>query len=80
MEKFLKKLIVLLPYKFTLLSNGDFGRIPGYSVLLPYKFTLLSNIYVVALSLLAVLLPYKFTLLSNSNTSFSLSAYGFTTL
>ena len=34
---------VLLPYKFTLLSNNLVFEEFGSSVLLPYKFTLLSN-------------------------------------
>ena len=36
-------LIVLLPYKFTLLSNMEFLTDELAEVLLPYKFTLLSN-------------------------------------
>ena len=35
--------IVLLPYKFTLLSNQNVFFTPYVLVLLPYKFTLLSN-------------------------------------
>ena len=35
--------LVLLPYKFTLLSNGDKADGGMVAVLLPYKFTLLSN-------------------------------------
>ena len=34
---------VLLPYKFTLLSNKGSGKQCNQNVLLPYKFTLLSN-------------------------------------
>ena len=34
---------VLLPYKFTLLSNNEDEAFDGLFVLLPYKFTLLSN-------------------------------------
>ena len=36
--------VVLLPYKFTLLSNPLTKLICGIYVLLPYKFTLLSNL------------------------------------
>ncbi len=36
-------LIVLLPYKFTLLSNYQAVAVYAEKVLLPYKFTLLSN-------------------------------------
>ena len=38
------KAIVLVPYKFTLLSNGSSTIITDKSVLVPYKFTLLSNL------------------------------------
>ena len=38
------KSVVLLPYKFTLLSNDRRSIIFNILVLLPYKFTLLSNI------------------------------------
>ena len=36
-------ILVLLPYKFTLLSNEQCPVLSGVIVLLPYKFTLLSN-------------------------------------
>ena len=64
-----KRIYVLLPYKFTLLSNWG----PPYTgttyVLLPYKFTLLSNAWLGMPQSVDVLLPYKFTLLSNSRLS-----------
>ena len=56
---------VLLPYKFTLLSNGNILYSWLNFVLLPYKFTLLSNAQSKASRNVLVLLPYKFTLLSN---------------
>ena len=57
---------VLLPYKFTLLSNTEHPWLAPNVVLLPYKFTLLSNNNVMVNSGTVVLLPYKFTLLSNT--------------
>ena len=36
---------VLLPYRFTLLSNLSANCIDGKKVLLPYRFTLLSNAF-----------------------------------
>ena len=56
---------VLLPYKFTLLSNLLQAGRANAAVLLPYKFTLLSNSSLIYDTYPAVLLPYKFTLLSN---------------
>ena len=57
--------LVLVPYKFTLLSNSRrSGNAPSL-VLVPYKFTLLSNVAALLLAAIAVLVPYKFTLLSN---------------
>ena len=56
---------VLLPYKFTLLSNNPFDILLTIGVLLPYKFTLLSNEESGETYEQVVLLPYKFTLLSN---------------
>ena len=35
--------IVLLPYRFTLFSNGYLIQYITYQVLLPYRFTLFSN-------------------------------------
>ena len=58
-------LVVLLPYKFTLLSNMYDGYVGTTPVLLPYKFTLLSNQNYFESKGKLVLLPYKFTLLSN---------------
>ena len=57
--------LVLLPYKFTLLSNRDAESKKVEEVLLPYKFTLLSNRCETVFKGDRVLLPYKFTLLSN---------------
>ena len=37
------KAIVLVPYKFTLLSNAGTTALVLTTVLVPYKFTLLSN-------------------------------------
>ena len=56
---------VLLPYKFTLLSNMKVWITTHIRVLLPYKFTLLSNAVGTDRTAILVLLPYKFTLLSN---------------
>ena len=56
---------VLVPYKFTLLSNKKFICVNPKSVLVPYKFTLLSNVFAILKPFGAVLVPYKFTLLSN---------------
>ena len=56
---------VLLPYKFTLLSNYPKWVDTLSRVLLPYKFTLLSNPNLYGSRSKQVLLPYKFTLLSN---------------
>ena len=36
--------MVLLPYEFTLLSNGELEKPHWHFVLLPYEFTLLSNL------------------------------------
>ena len=57
---------VLLPYKFTLLSNLNGTGWNKNKVLLPYKFTLLSNAGSIKCGGDSVLLPYKFTLLSNT--------------
>ena len=57
---------VLLPYKFTLLSNMKVWITTHIRVLLPYKFTLLSNMLRKVCCQFSVLLPYKFTLLSNA--------------
>ena len=59
-------IVVLLPYKFTLLSNYSTMTSDGKIVLLPYKFTLLSNCLLGFVKQSQVLLPYKFTLLSNT--------------
>ena len=59
------KAIVLVPYKFTLLSNGWSNSETMETVLVPYKFTLLSNTPRPVKSRPHVLVPYKFTLLSN---------------
>ena len=59
--------LVLLPYKFTLLSNDSCRSDRRRRVLLPYKFTLLSNHFTQIRTQHQVLLPYKFTLLSNLN-------------
>ena len=59
------KAIVLVPYKFTLLSNDVSQQSVKGSVLVPYKFTLLSNIVRCCITYPRVLVPYKFTLLSN---------------
>ena len=56
---------VLVPYKFTLLSNKVQTTVEQISVLVPYKFTLLSNCHRRLLVGTSVLVPYKFTLLSN---------------
>ena len=72
--------IVLLPYEFTLLSNGEGNTSEFYSILLPYEFTLLSNPIGLITSSLTVLLPYEFTLLSNNIHSGTINGYGFTTL
>ena len=56
---------VLLPYEFTLLSNGELEKPHWHFVLLPYEFTLLSNSKRKMNSKMKVLLPYEFTLLSN---------------
>ena len=61
----MKAKIVLLPYKFTLLSNKYLMVGTHKNVLLPYKFTLLSNRVWLGNTTSVVLLPYKFTLLSN---------------
>ena len=76
---------VLLPYKFTPLSNRTMVFNAIVSVLLPYKFTPLSNRLVIWGADGAVLLPYKFTPLSNvtdgtSPTSKVLLPYKFTPL
>ena len=57
--------VVLVPYKFTLLSNGFVDHYRKLSVLVPYKFTLLSNGWSNSETMETVLVPYKFTLLSN---------------
>ena len=59
--------IVLLPYRFTLLSNIVVLFIVISIVLLPYRFTLLSNGKEEIICYNSVLLPYRFTLLSNLN-------------
>ena len=64
---------VLLPYKFTLLSNLRAKFSEPVFVLLPYKFTLLSNPLPEAPKEETVLLPYKFTLLSNNDVRHSFS-------
>ena len=56
---------VLLPYRFTLLSNEKLDEHTLAIVLLPYRFTLLSNEYAYNPFVVGVLLPYRFTLLSN---------------
>ena len=57
--------IVLLPYRFTLFSNINRGKIKITLVLLPYRFTLFSNQLVEIWHYFVVLLPYRFTLFSN---------------
>ena len=59
------KAIVLVPYKFTLLSNCYLVVQLIIAVLVPYKFTLLSNRWAGRAGKKSVLVPYKFTLLSN---------------
>ena len=59
------KAIVLVPYKFTLLSNKPENIRIELHVLVPYKFTLLSNAKAKGIATITVLVPYKFTLLSN---------------
>ena len=76
---------VLLPYRFTLLSNDRCGVLIYCIVLLPYRFTLLSNHKQVTAAGRKVLLPYRFTLLSNKSgvektTSGVLLPYRFTLL
>ena len=56
---------VLVPYKITLLSNGDEENDKIYIVLVPYKITLLSNALKNVPRDEEVLVPYKITLLSN---------------
>ena len=56
---------VLLPYRFTLFSNGMTGKSIQDLVLLPYRFTLFSNQSGNVSSSVNVLLPYRFTLFSN---------------
>ena len=63
-------LMVLLPYKITLLSNGIADECVEQTVLLPYKITLLSNTSASTEISETVLLPYKITLLSNLPTGF----------
>ena len=58
-------MLVLLPYGFTLLSNGGDMKHREFDVLLPYGFTLLSNPAISPKTGDRVLLPYGFTLLSN---------------
>ena len=57
--------LVLLPYRFTLFSNGAILIATVEFVLLPYRFTLFSNIALCKLTNFVVLLPYRFTLFSN---------------
>ena len=56
---------VLLPYGFTLFSNGAHDLLGVGAVLLPYGFTLFSNYKFGIVGGQAVLLPYGFTLFSN---------------
>ena len=65
MQTLAVKAIVLVPYKFTLLSNPKQRRKYAPRVLVPYKFTLLSNTSCGMWYYTVVLVPYKFTLLSN---------------
>ena len=58
-------IIVLVPYKITLLSNALIDVVEHGSVLVPYKITLLSNLLDVRPYNREVLVPYKITLLSN---------------
>ena len=58
-------MIVLVPYKITLLSNHGETLREAVDVLVPYKITLLSNQLVPCAPLYLVLVPYKITLLSN---------------
>ena len=57
--------LVLLPYGFTLFSNGVSLHYIKYIVLLPYGFTLFSNSVSQIAKSFGVLLPYGFTLFSN---------------
>ena len=57
---------VLLPYRFTLFSNGQPIQPKNVAVLLPYRFTLFSNTPCFITLSRTVLLPYRFTLFSNS--------------
>ena len=57
---------VLLPYRFTLFSNGKKREYRKLEVLLPYRFTLFSNRLSCLSAVTDVLLPYRFTLFSNS--------------
>ena len=65
MDRYNAEYRVLVPYKFTLLSNPRESCTTCIAVLVPYKFTLLSNMRYIVSSRSLVLVPYKFTLLSN---------------
>ena len=69
-------LVVLVPYKITLLSNNPCGLARRKSVLVPYKITLLSNLMRENDSGIYVLVPYKITLLSNFEV-FGINVAGF---
>ena len=58
-------ILVLVPYKITLLSNKRSEIEAILNVLVPYKITLLSNRCLWRCARHAVLVPYKITLLSN---------------
>ncbi len=79
-QVFTRKDDVLLPYEFTLLSNGFVDLDNKKIVLLPYEFTLLSNKVFFILCHSGVLLPYEFTLLSNRCGGGGYARRGFITL
>ena len=56
---------ILLPYEFTLFSNGRIRRADTKLILLPYEFTLFSNWQTLLQQQWRILLPYEFTLFSN---------------